>query len=67
MESQMYGTLVLRANIGGVPELIKVGTTGELFKSGNKENLKEKVQAMWADREKTAKYSQNCKISTLIQ
>ncbi len=31
MESQMYGTPVLGANIGGIPELIQVGKTGELF------------------------------------
>lgn len=61
MESQMYGTPVLGANIGGIPELIEVGTTGELFESANKEDLKEKVQTMWADKEKTAMYSQNCK------
>ena len=35
MESQMYGTPVLGANIGGIPELIRVGETGELFESGN--------------------------------
>lgn len=61
MESQMYGTPVLGANIGGIPELIEVGVTGELFESANKEDLKEKVQAMWVDKEKTTQYSQNCK------
>ena len=29
------------ANIGGIPELIRVGETGELFESGNVEDLKE--------------------------
>ena len=37
MESQMYGTPVLGAEIGGIPELIQVGKTGELFKSGKPE------------------------------
>lgn len=32
MESQMYGTPVLGANIGGIPELIQNGKTGELLK-----------------------------------
>lgn len=40
MESQMYGTPVLGADIGGIPELIQVGNTGELFESGNSESLK---------------------------
>ena len=42
MESQMYGTPVLGANIGGIPELIQVGKTGELFESGNAEESEEK-------------------------
>ena len=46
MESQMYGTPVLGANIGGIPELIKVGETGELFESGNAEELKQKIEMM---------------------
>lgn len=44
MESQMYGTPVLGADIGGIPELIRVGETGELFESGDAEKLKEKIQ-----------------------
>ena len=46
MESQMYGTPVLGADIGGIPELIQVGKTGELFESGNKEDLKNKIREM---------------------
>lgn len=46
MESQMYGTPVLGADIGGIPELIEVGKTGELFESGNKEELKNKIKEM---------------------
>lgn len=47
MESQMYGTPVLGANIGGIPELIQVGETGELFESGNAGLLEEKIKQMW--------------------
>lgn len=61
MESQMYGTPVLGANIGGIPELIEVGKTGELFESGNATELKSKIQKLWNDRERTDQYSQNCK------
>ncbi len=60
MESQMYGTPVLGANIGGIPELIEVGKTGELFESGNAEDLKEKISALWADKEKLNNYASNC-------
>ena len=60
MESQMYGTPVLGANIGGIPELIEPGKTGELFESGNAAQLKEKIQALWKNRELTDRYSENC-------
>ena len=61
MESQMYGTPVLGADIGGIPELIRVGKTGELFKSGNSDDLKAKVRKLWTDKELCEKYSENCK------
>lgn len=59
MESQMYGTPVLGANIGGIPELIEVGKTGELFTSGNKEDLKNKIIALY--NSDINKYVDNCK------
>lgn len=61
MESQMYGTPVLGADIGGIPELIKVGKTGELFESGNKSDLKLKIEKLWTDKELTDDYIKNCK------
>ena len=60
MESQLYGTPVLGADIGGIPELIEVGKTGELFESGNAAQLKEKIQTLWENRELTDRYSENC-------
>lgn len=60
MESQMYGTPVLGADIGGIPELIRQGQTGELFESGNAKDLKEKLRAMYEDPEKLKALSGNC-------
>lgn len=60
MESQMYGTPVLGADIGGIPELIQAGKTGELFESGNAADLKRKIEAMWADEKALAAYAENC-------
>lgn len=56
MESQMYGTPVLGANIGGIPELIQVGKTGELFESGNAEDLKKKIEKLWGDKKLCEQY-----------
>lgn len=61
MESQMYGTPVLGADIGGIPELIEAGRTGELFESGNSAELKSKIRKLWNDKELTCQYSQNCR------
>lgn len=61
MESQCYGTPVLGARIGGIPELIREGQTGELFESGNAQQLAEKLQSLWQDREKLTRYSRACK------
>ena len=60
MESQMYGTPVLGANIGGIPELIRVGETGELFECGNGEVLMQTIQALFKDKTKLVAYSNNC-------
>ena len=57
----MYGTPVLGAEIGGIPELIQVGKTGELFESGNGEDLKRKIEKLWRDKKLCAEYSANCK------
>lgn len=47
MESQMYGTPVLGADIGGIPELIQPGKTGELFESGSVMGLKQGIAQMY--------------------
>ena len=49
---------MLGADIGGIPELIQVGKTGELFESGNKDILKKQIRKMF---EKSEEYSENCK------
>ena len=61
MESQMYGTPVIGANIGGIPELIKVGHTGELFESSDETALREKIEFMWSHKNIVDGYSENCK------
>lgn len=61
MESQMYGTPVLGANIGGIPELIRVGETGELFESGNVEELVQSIISLYTDKVKLAGYCDQCR------
>lgn len=64
MESQMYGTPVLGADIGGISELIQIGKTGELFKSGDVGVLKEQIQKLWEDKALCDIYGKGCKNNT---
>jgi glycosyltransferase involved in cell wall biosynthesis len=48
IESLCLGTPVLGANIGGIPEMIEEGKNGMLFESRNAEDLKDKIQKMFA-------------------
>ena len=61
LESQMCGTPVLGSNIGGIPELIEEGVTGELFESGNRGELKEKIRKWWNDENLVQRYSDHCR------
>lgn len=61
MESQLFGTPILGARIGGIPELIADGKTGELFESGDAAELKRKVQTLWNDPERLRMYGENCR------
>lgn len=60
MESIIYGTPVLGADIGGVKELLQNHKNGELFESGNEEQLYEGIKKLWEDEELLKKYTQNC-------
>lgn len=61
MESQLYGTPVLGADIGGIPELICDGETGELFSPSDVEALKSKVETLWRNKALLDEYAKNCK------
>ncbi len=61
MESQILRTPVLAANIGGIPELIREGETGELFPAGDREALREKIRKLFADQETCRRYAENCR------
>lgn len=62
MESQMYGTPVLGADIGGIPELIQYNKTGMLFKSGDSTALVQAIQEMYNDKVKLDKYCSECRM-----
>lgn len=61
LESLSLGTPVLGAGIGGIPELILPGVTGDLFESGNVAALTEKLSALWNDRGLIETMAENCR------
>ena len=61
MESQMYGTPVLVSDLGGAPELVQAGKTGELFRGGDVQELTEHIRTLWNNPELCRQYSENCK------
>lgn len=61
MESLLYGTPVIGADIGGVSELIEDGRTGLLFESGDEEQLRSRIRLLWNDREKLNLLQKECR------
>ena len=51
MESQERLVPVLGARIGGIPELVEDGKTGWLFKSGDVDDLKNKILIAWNEKD----------------
>lgn len=61
MESQMYGTPVLVSDLGGAPELVQAGHTGELFRGGDAEELTAHIRELWDQPDLCRTYRENCK------
>lgn len=66
MESQMYGTPVIGARIGGIPELIDENITGILYQSGSVNDLIAKIENLWEDKVMCQKLTENCKHKQFI-
>ena len=60
LEALCSGTPVLGARIGGIPELIDEGVTGELFEFRNSFDLESKLVSLWNDLERCSRYAANC-------
>ena len=60
MESIALGTPVIGSRIGGIPELIEEGRTGDLFCAGDAEELKNKVESLWNEPERLQAYAEGC-------
>lgn len=64
IESQMYLTPVIVSKMGGAPELIREGETGELFEAKNVDELEAKLRKVLFTPGLARQYSENCKQSS---
>lgn len=60
IESISLGTPVIASRIGGIPELICEGVTGELFEAGNIDELEGKIKQILCLPEVLSNYTKNC-------
>lgn len=63
MESQAKGTVVIGANIGGIPELIRNNENGLLFESGNVVDLVKTIKKLWDNEELLASLEKKCALT----
>lgn len=61
MESQILGTPVLVSDLGGAPELVQAGRTGELFRGGDEQELAAHIKELWEQPELCKEYREKCK------
>lgn len=61
MESQIVGTPIIGADIGGIPELIREGETGLMFKAGDVGDLEKKLKHLLKTPGVLDTYTANCK------
>lgn len=60
IESQMYGTPVLGSRMGGIPELITEGRSGELFRAGEPDDLVRVLRKMLFTPGLLQEYEEGC-------
>lgn len=60
MESIMYGTPVVGADIGGIPELIDNNKTGVLFKSSDAQDFADKINSIISNNDILENMQKNC-------
>lgn len=60
MESQQRGTPVVGSRMGGIPELVEDGVTGELFVNKDAEALTTIIEELWGNPAKVETYREKC-------
>ena len=61
LEAMASGRPVVASNVGGIPEVVKDGVTGLLFKRGDAEDLADKIIKVLSDRSLAQSLASNAK------
>lgn len=61
LEAFALGKPIIGADLGGIPELVKDGQTGFLFKHGQSADLEEKIKDNYFNSESIKKIGENCR------
>ncbi len=61
IESQIQGTPVIGAAIGGIPELIADGFDGLLYEAGNVQDLVQKIRYLYENKDILREFSVRCR------
>jgi len=61
LESMAYGKPIVASRIGGIPELVRHGTTGLLFEPGNVGQLSRTIDALLDDPGQRAEFGRNAR------
>lgn len=61
LEAMAHGKPIIASRIGGIPEMVREGTTGLLFDPGNASQLAEKVRDLLLDRSRREAFGRNAR------
>ncbi|WP_448042739.1 glycosyltransferase family 4 protein [Bradyrhizobium liaoningense] len=61
LEAMAHGKPIIASRIGGIPEMVREGTTGLLFDPGNASQLSEKVTDLLVDRSRREAFGRNAR------
>ena len=61
LEAYAYGKPVIGARIGGIPELVRPGETGNLFETAHVDSLRNALLQLWGNRAALAELGKNAR------
>lgn len=66
IEAMQLRTPVIGSNTGAIPELIRNGENGFIFRSGDKAELVQRIRELWSSPEQIKVFSDNCRNTKMI-